>query len=461
MDEDVTRRTFLSESGRRAGGTALGLAVGALGQSRWSSAARSANEKVVVGVVGCGYMGRTNLRDFLHAPNVAVAAVCDVDSRRLADALDDVHKAERNAGKVETHGDFRRLIDRKDIDALVVVAPDHWHSHMAIAAMKAGKDVYCEKPLAHSVREGGAIVHAAEKYQRVVQIGTQQRSGTHFQKAVELVRGGVLGKVHVCRGWIVNNTAPKGLGNPPDCDPPKEVDYNMWLGPAPNRPFNPNRFHYNFRYFYDYGNGLINDWGVHLHDIILWAMNRPAPLSVQATGGKLALDDNTDTPDTLEATYDFGDFIYIVTVRRGNGQGLRMTLGGDGKLVNHDHGMQFEGTNGTLFVDRGGWELFPEREVDRDRTPAQKSVGGGGDQHYSHVLNFLDCVKSRDKPISDALSGHQATTISHLANIAYRVGRKVHWDADKEICLRQDGKPDSEANAYLLREPRAPWKLDV
>ncbi|HUY32000.1 MAG TPA: Gfo/Idh/MocA family oxidoreductase [Pirellulales bacterium] len=466
MNEDITRRAFLSETGKLAGGAAGGLAaVGltasglGLAQPRKASAARSANEKLVIGLVGCGYMGRANLRDFLRVPEVEVAAVCDVDSRRLAEALEDVQKAERNPGKVETCRDFRRLIDRKDIDALVVVSPDHWHAYMATAAMRAGKDVYCEKPLAHSIREGRAIVQAAEKYHRVVQIGTQQRSGTHFQKAVELVQSGVLGKIHCCRSWICENNAPQGLGNPPDGDPPKEVDYDQWLGPAPKRPFNPNRFHYNFRYFYDYGNGLINDWGTHLHDIILWGMQIPAPLSVQAAGGKLVLNDNTDTPDTLEAVFDFGEFIYVASVRRGNAQSLRYTLGGDGKLVNHGHGMQFEGTNGTLFVDRGGWELFPETEDGRERAPAQKS--GGSDQHYPHVLNFLDCVKTRRQPISDVLSGHQATMISHLANIAYRTGRKIHWDADQEVCTHHDGKPDVEANAYLFREPRAPWKLEL
>jgi predicted dehydrogenase len=258
----------------------------------------------------------------------------------------------------------------------------------------------------------------------------------------------------MCRTWITNGSPPDQIGNPPDSEPPEGVDYDMWLGPAPKHAFNRNRFHQNFRWFFDYGNGLCNDWGVHLNDIILWGMNVSAPLSVSALGGKQEMKDNSDTPDTLDVYYEYPTFTHIYTVRRGR------TLYG---FHNKSHGMEFQGTNGTLTLDRGGWFVTPEG----DQLAAERH--GGSEQHFAHVKNFLHCVRNHgQKTASDIEAMHRATTTAHLANISYKIQRRVYWDADNERCYRGYDPAakkflheDAQANAYLLREPRKPWSLAI
>ena len=325
---------------------------------------------------------------------------------------------------------------------------------MLIAACANNKDVYCEKPISHNIVEGRAMVRAAQRYGRVVQIGTQQRSGKHFQDAVHCVQSGKLGNVTLCRTWITNRTRPDEIGNPPDGQPPDGVDDDMWLGPAPKRPFNRNRFHASFRWFWDYGNGLCNDWGVHLNDIILWGMNVSAPLSVSALGGKQEMRDNSDTPDTLDVYCEYPNFTHIYTVRRG-----RTLFGFYGK----DHGMEFQGSNGTLTLDRGGWFITPPGE----RLPSERH--SGSEQHFAHVRNFLHCIRNRsEKTALDIEAMHRATTTAHLANISYKIQRRVYWDAANERCYRGYDPvnkkflhEDAQANAYLLREPRKPWSLTI
>ena len=447
----ISRRNFITDSGTTAGGLAAGFTASSLLNPK---TARSANDDIVVALVGCGGMGRANLRDFIRVPSVKIAAVCDVDDNRLQNALSDVEQARKATDSplenIHTTKDFRNILERKDIDSVIVGTPDHWHAYVATAACASGKDVYCEKPVSHNIEEGKAMIRATRNHKRVMQIGTQQRSGTHFQSAVEQVRTGALGKVHVCRTWITSNVSPDGLGTPEDSSVPAGVDYDMWLGPAPKRPFNKNRFHYQFRWFFDYGNGLCNDWGVHLNDLILWATGHDAPKSVQAAGGRYVLQDNTDTPDTLEIMYDYGDFVHIYSIRR-SCQG--------GGFHGKGHGMQFEGTDGILTLDRGGWTIAPEGSKEDPRTEAHRS--GSSDQHFPHVVNFLDCVKSREKPVSDIEIAHRATVTCHLGNIAYKVGRTIHWDNSAEICVHSDGTPDTRANMHLFREPRKPWKLEA
>jgi predicted dehydrogenase len=464
MDRRVDRRTFV--------GTAAGIttAVAVAGAQEKKSAesqdrrqeARDKvppSERLTVALIGCGGMGRANLVDFLRAPEVEVAAVCDVDSRRWKDALKDIENAAHPTSKVDACHDFRRVIERKDIDAVIIGTPDHWHAIPTIYACQAGKDVYCEKPLSHNIVEGRAMVNAARKSKRVVQIGTQQRSGAHFQDAVKYVQSGKLGKIHIVRTWIINrNNSPDGDGNPADCAPPKEVDYNLWLGPAPERPFNPVRFHYNFRWFWDYGNGLCNDWGVHLNDIVLWAMQVRAPLAVCASGGKYVLKDISDTPDTLEVVYDYPGFTHIYSVRRCCDNACFRGM---------NHGIEFQGSDGTLVLDRGGWQVLAEKKGDGKEDRIKPERHGGSDQHWPHVQNFIQCVKTRGKTNSDIEDMHRATTTCHLANISYKVGRKIYWDADAEACRFWDNQKkqltglDAEANGYLLREPRKPWTIPM
>jgi predicted dehydrogenase len=445
----MNRRQFLGASASAAAGLAAPLV---LADEKKEVAA---NDKVTVALIGCGGMGRANLHDFMQLPAFEIAGVCDVDPRRIHDALNDIKHAGRPTEKVQQEKDFRRVVERKDLDAVIVATPDHWHAYVLLAACANGKDVYCEKPISHNIVEGRAMVDAVRRNKRVVQIGTQQRSGQHFKDAVHYVQSGQLGDVFLCRTWITNHSDPNEIGNPADeANAPPGVDYDMWLGPAPKRPFNRNRFHHNFRWFYDYGNGLCNDWGVHLNDVILWAMKAPVPLSVFSTGGKYDMRDNSDTPDTLDVHYEYPGFTHIYTVRRA----LYHYSSPD-----RSHGMEFHGTKGVLTLDRGGWVVPAEGERQEDERH------GSSEQHFAHVQNFLHCLRNRsEKTASDIEDMHRATTTAHLANISYRVRRRIFWDGESERCYRgydpQSKKfmhEDTEANGYLLREPRKPWSLTI
>lgn len=429
-----------------------GLAIGAMTTGMagraWAEGAPAkkegkvdANEKIRVGLIGCGGMGLYNMEDFKRSPLVQMVAVCDVDSKRAAEG------AQKAGGSgVAQYKDYRQLLDRKDIDVVICATPDHWHGLVGTAALRAGKDLYIEKPLTHNIREGRIMVEAARRYGRVVQVGTQQRSGEHFQKAVEIAQSGKLGKISWVRTWNYGNDAPEGLGNPPDSAPPPEVDYDMWLGPAPKRPFNKNRFHYQWRYFFDYGGGMVTDWGVHVMDIGLWGMKAGYPKSVTASGGKYGLKDNRDTPDTVEVLYDFGDWIMTYSHRNCNGR------------VEHGvgYGTAFHGTEGTLVVNRGGWEVFPEtRRKDGKDVPRMEGVkGGSSDQHWPHVQDFIECVRSRKRPCSDIEIIHHSTTVCNLGNIAYLTGRRIYWDAEKQQIIG-----DEQANRLIGRVMRPPYTL--
>jgi predicted dehydrogenase len=446
---DVTRRQFLGSTAAAAAGLAAPFALGDEPKKP------GANDKITVALVGCGGMGRANLHDFIRLPDFEVVGLCDPDPAHIKDAVEDLKKGNRPTEKLRTEKDFRKIMDRKDIDAVIVGTPDHWHAYVLITACAAGKDVYCEKPLSHNIVEGRAMVAAATRNKRVVQIGTQQRSGTHFQDAVQYVQSGKLGHIFLCRTWITNNTPPEGEGNPPDGQPPAGVDYELWLGPAPERAFNPNRFHHHFRWWWDYGNGLCNDWGVHLNDVVMWGMKVRAPLSVSAVGGKEEIKDNSDTPDTLDVYYEYPGFTHIYTVRRGKNLYGFHGMG---------HGMEFQGENGTLTLDRDGWRVSPA-----SGSSLQAETHGGSEQHFAHVQNFLHCLRNRgEKTASDIETMHRVTTTCHLANISYKIRRRVYWDAEHERCYGgydADGRKfvheDGEANAYLLREPRKPWSLTV
>jgi predicted dehydrogenase len=445
----MNRRTFLGT----AATAAAGLAVAQAADDKKSV---SPSEKITVALIGCGGMGRANLNIFSRLPEVEIAALCDVDPRQIEGAMKDLAKANRSTENVKAEKDFRRVVERKDLDAVIVATPDHWHAYVLMAACANNKDVYCEKPLSHNIVEGRAMVNAARRNKRIVQIGTQQRSGQHFKDAVAYVRSGKLGDVHLCRTFITNRTPPAGCGNPPDEDnPPPGVDYEMWLGPAPHRKFNRARFHHDFRWFYDYGNGLCNDWGVHLNDIILWGMNVKAPLAVYACGGKYDMQDSSDTPDTLDVHYTYPTFTHIYTVRRG------VYHYGPEFMDRAAHGMEFHGNKGVLLLHRGGWIVTAEGERMKD------AKHGGSDQNLPHVKNFLHCIRKRsEKTASDIEDMHRATTTAHLANISYKLKRQIWWDGETERCYRgydaaakKFVNEDSEANTYLLREPRKPWSL--
>jgi predicted dehydrogenase len=445
-----TRRRFLEQTGVYAGAAALVQAVprGAAGQTAASQdRVAGANRRVRVGLVGCGGMGTTNLRAMLRAGAQCVA-LCDVDDEQSGKAQQTIAKEFGQSADLVTR-DFRRVLDRKDVDAVIVATPDHWHALQTVMACRAGKDVYVEKPLSLSIGEGRVMVDVARRDNRVVQMGTQQRSAPHYADAIEYVKSGALGRIRLVKTWAyqdwMGNTPPV-----PDGEPPASVDYDLWLGPAPARPFNRNRFHFTFRWFWDYSGGLMTDWGAHMIDIANWGMGVKAPHAAVSVGGKFGFPDSADeTPDTQQALWEFDGFSMIWEHATAVGQGPYL----------RDHGVAFHGNNGVLVVDRGGWEVLPETET-QDRKKSYRAAGvprrgaGNRDYHQLHVDDFLACVDSRARPRSDVGVGHDSMVACHLANIAFRLGRRVNWDAANERVIG-----DAEAQAMVMRPYRAPWSL--
>lgn len=443
MTTRINRREFLTTSAAGLAGTHV-LA----GTARGAARVQGANDRVGVGVIGTGRQGRSDMRAHMALPDVDVVAVCDVYEPNLAQAAAAAPHAQR-------FSDFRRVLEHKDVQAVIIGTPDHWHALQTVLACQAGKDVYVEKPTSVAIGEGRRMVEAARKYDRVVQVGTQQRSSPHFQAAVALVRDGVIGQVTSVRTWNVGNQAPEGIGNPPDGEPPAGLDWDQWLGPAPMRPFNPNRFgvfpdvYSHFRWFWDYAGGMMTDWGVHLIDIVQWAMEVEAPLSVSAVGGKFCLQDNRETPDTILASFQYPGWVMTYENRECNGRPIN----------DHDYGIDFYGTDGTLFVDRGGFQLVPEQQregqqtVDRTLAREQRSTRA----NPTHARNFVDCVKSRQKPLCDIEIGHRSSSTAILGNMAYRSGSTVVWDGATEKVTNGNAK----AAALVERAYRAPWVLRV
>jgi predicted dehydrogenase len=447
MDHSLGRRDFMKRAG--IGAMTAGAAAG-FGLSSVPARAAGANDRVRVGLVGAGQQGTGDMKDFALQPDVEIVAVCDVYEPNLQKALGVA------GGQAQSYKDFRQVLDRKDIDVVIVGTPDHWHALPMVEACKAGKDVYVEKPICCAVEEGKVMVEAARKHSRVVQVGTQQRSAVHFQEAVKLVQQGYLGKVSFVRTWNYSNDYPQGIGNPPDSNPPSGLDWDSWLGPAPKVPFNANRFGVGdrwstFRYFWDYAGGFMTDWGVHLMDIVQWAMQVDGPDAISAAGGKFFIEDNAETPDTLQVTYQYPHFVAVYENRWDNGN----------SMYNHGYGIEFHGTDATMFVDRGGFEVFPETRPSapgskhlNNRAPSMKMDAANND-HYDHIRNFLDCVKSRQRPISDIEIGHRSTSVCLLGNVAYRSQRHILWDVANQR-LKEGG---SNAEQYVARHYREPWVL--
>src|SRR3954466_1203806 len=343
--EGITRRGFVGAMGISAGTAVVAQTAGA------RAAAPGANDKVRLGLIGAGSRGNQVLKTFLENDEVDVVSVADVDDQHASETTDTIEKKREKRPK--TSRDYREMLDDKDIDAVIIATPDHWHALPAIQAVMAGKDVYVEKPVGHNVAEGQAMTRAARKYDKVMAVGTQQRSSKNFQKAVEAVRSGKLGKVFWVQTWNFENISPTGMGVFPDTTPPSNVGYDRWLGPAPSRAFNPNRFHLLFRWYFDYAGGMMSDWGVHLNDIVLWALDSKGPRSVYTLGGIYTSDDDRDTPDTMQVVYEFPECTLTYSMRKGNGL----------KFNGHDYGILFCGTDGSLLLDREGFEVIPDKVV--------------------------------------------------------------------------------------------------
>ena len=414
-----------------------------------AASAASPNGKIRLGVIGCGRRGRSNLRSVLKlTDDIEVVAISEVFEPNLQLALAMVPNA-------RVYPDFRELIAADDIDAVLIATPDHWHAYMTVEACKAGKDVYVEKPISVTVHEGQMMVKAARKYDRVVQVGTQQRSGKHFQEAKDIVQSGRLGTISFVRTWNYSNAYPQGIGTPPDTEPPADLDWDMWLGPAPARQFNKNRFGVNpysfahFRWFWDYAGGMMTDWGVHLLDIVLWAMAEPGPRSISTFGGKYALIDNRETPDTIMASYEFPGFVCTYENRVANA----FTGGLPG------YGILFHGTEGSLYVNRGYWEITPEQRRSRAARPENRMEAARGESRNptsdDHWRDFIAAIRDRSKPICDIEIGHRSTAMALLGNVSMRSRQRVDWDPVSETTNNK------EAQTYLRSDYRPPWKLEL
>ena len=373
----TTRRDFLRQS---ATALAAGIIIPrTLYAETLSAKAVAASDRLNVALVGCRSMGWHDLSDIMRYPGTSCVALCDIDSSILSNRA---AEAEKNWGKrPATYGDYRRILERDDVDIIVIGTPDHWHCKITTDACSAGKDVYVEKPLANSIAECDAMVAAAQRYGRVVQVGQQQRSAALWHSMKEFIDSGKLG--HIGRVNVWANFAYAAVLNPVQDSPvPDGVDFDMWLGPAPKRTFNSSRFHGSWRMFWDYGGGLLTDWGVHLLDMALWGMNVTGmPQRVVAAGGNHAYPNNfAETFDTLSVTYQFPEYL----IQWSN---VAIESGPYGR----NYGLEFKGTNGTLIANRESWEVIP----DGDKIEAM-TVKPSNNDHLDHTNNFIECVKRRD-----------------------------------------------------------------
>ena len=429
-----SRRTFLARAG-------LGIAAGMLPVA--AQAARnkpaSANDKLVLGLIGCGGMGAYNMRVLMNKPGVEVAALCDVDESRIPNDAADVEK--KYDRKPAIYKDFRKLLERKDIDAVIIGTPDHWHALPLIYACEAGKDAYCEKPISHDITEAKSMDGAVRHHKRIVQVGTWQRSTREFTDAMAYVRAGKLGKVVLTRAWKTDTST---VGHVAPTTPPSSLDYDFWTGPAAMLPYAPNHVHSNWRWFLNYGTGMTGDWGVHMMDIALLGMSADTdlhmPVEVTSYGGRLAYpNDDRTAPDTVQSIMRFKDPDYVLHWETGRDHPGRP-----------DHGTEFVSADGrTLRVWRGGWLI-----LDADGKELPKEQAPPTNDHWD---NWLECVKSRQQPRSNLASMAQTTIACHLANVSLLAGETVRWSKEKMDLV---GKAGRDTQSYY-REYRKPWKLPV
>ena len=450
----MKRRQFVTRASAAMVGTAL---------SRTRIA--GANDRVNVALVGCGTRGRLLANLVKQTPGAALTTVCDVYDAQAAQAR------EAAGAGARTFKDFRQVLEQKDVDAVVVATPDHWHGLIAVAACQAGKDAYVEKPLAHNIQESRAIVDTAKRTGRIVQHGTQHRAAPHYREVQQILKAGQLGEVRFVRIWNYQNLYPNGIGREPDGAPPAGLDWDMYLGPAPLVPFNKARFLSTYRWFWDYAGGWVTDYGTHRFDSFHQVMGVDAPRSVVATGGRFGLKDAGETPDLVQATYEYPGFVmsYEVCALNGHGAGGRTPdmayyqMRGD---FDRPPGEAYHGTSGTLIADRIGYEIYPEMEPrergtrrDEPAPPpvfrSERKVVKSRDTTDLLVQDFVECVRTRRTPLAAAEIGHRSTIVPHIANISFRTGRKLRWNAEKEAF--EGNEP--EAAALLGRQHRKPWTI--
>jgi predicted dehydrogenase len=428
MKAKLGRRAFLADTGKLIAGAGL-----CFGASRKARAARvGANDKVRIALVGCGNMGGRHLEALAVNPQCTVVALCDVFTPRYEAAIKKT--SELNGSKPDGYQDFRRVLDRNDVDAIFSPTPDHWHPLITILGCQAGKDVYVEKPACPTVVEGRAMVAAARRYGRVVQLGTQQRSTPIFQKAMEIVRSGELGQITTATAWVGVNGW--GVGETPG-PAPEGLDWDLWLGPAPYVPYSKER-HFGFMGWHDYARGgQLTNWGVHLVDILHWGIGQDTPLSIQATGGAYQGGAGAQNYETIEAILEYPGCTVTWEQRHSN---LYQTDRG--------YGMKFYGTKGQLLLDRNTFEVIGMSGIPKYIGEPERSWASP-----EHHNNFFDCIRSRKRPAADIEQGVKSTSAVLMCGIALKVRRKLNWDGQSFI-------RDDEASRYLTRTYRAPWRLD-
>ncbi|MHC4405789.1 MAG: Gfo/Idh/MocA family protein [Planctomycetota bacterium] len=434
----MNRRRFFKRSAA-AGLSLAGVTAGV------TAGASPANDRVSVAVVGVRGRGGGLLRTFAGLADVDVAYVCDLDRRVLRGAVEGLTKDTRHRPKAIT--DFRDALADPSVDALVLGTPDHWHAIPTILACQAGKDVYVEKPDGHNILEGLTMVAAARKYERIVQLGTQARSDPSLKKAIAYIAEGKLGRVRFAKAW--ESSRQGSIGHPPDGDPPAEVDYDTWLGPAPKRPFNSRRFHGSWRWFFDYGTGDLGNDGVHRIDKARWGLQTgvaaegkelpDAPRNVSAFGGKCYFDDDQQWPDTLMVTYDYPGCVLTYELR----------IWSPYPLEGEREGAAVLGDSGYMVIGNRRWRAF-------DAKGQQVAEDSGGDASTAHARDFIDCIRSRQKPAADLETvGQPSSLLCHLGNAAWRAGRSLRYDASTGTF-----PDDADANRWLTRpEYRKPWVL--
>jgi len=416
----LNRRNFINYAATAVGTTALLSALDNPAYALFSNTI-GANDQINIGVIGIKGMGWSDLKAALKVPGVNLVALCDSDANVLDQRMAELKSLNVNEAKVKRYKDYRALLDNKDIDAVIIGTPDHWHALMMIHAVQAGKDVYVEKPVGNSITECSTMVAAQEKYNKVVQAGQWQRSQQHFKDAVDFVKSGQLGNIRTVKVWCYQGWM-KPAPVVADTPPPAGVDYAMWLGPANKRAFNASRYHFNFRWFWDYAGGLMTDWGVHLLDYGLLGMDSPVPKTISALGGRFAYPDlYEETPDTLTTLYEFENFNMV----------WDSAMGIDNGSYNRDHGIAYIGNNGTLILNRQGWEVIEEKgSKQKVSKPFVKSSDNGLE---NHMVNFFSVVRSRKKEelnCSIQAAAHVAT-VAQMGNIAFRSGQKLSWDNAK------------------------------